>query len=411
MFQVGFLRHTRSDLERRQQIGRGLRLPVDVWGHRVKDPATCRLTLIVDESFAEFRDGLNKEYIASGGTGGDEAPEPNNADNEVVVTRRSDKFDSPEFAELWKRIRYKARYRVSLDPATLPETVSKSERLEPIADLARRANIVQSADLTYDEDDQVITKDTAVAQGKGESLTIVGQRLPDLVRLVEDQLLSAKYPLQLTRPTVRNILAALPAKVQRRAIDDPDRWARLVADAIRTVTIEEMVKHIGYEPAPEGDWWKAEVVFLPLERIDPPVSSVDVDPSYGVANAPDGGSNLFDHTIYDSHVERNFAELLEADKDHVKLFTKLPRRFSVRTPVGDYSPDWAVVYDDDGTQRLYLVRETKDTLKLDDLEWDEAMRIRFAGRHFAAAPDGDVDYVRTTDRDGLRIAASGDSDD
>ena len=67
VFQVGFLRHTRSDLERRQQIGRGLRLPVDESGRRVADPVTCRLTLVVDESFAEFRDGLNQEYIAAGG--------------------------------------------------------------------------------------------------------------------------------------------------------------------------------------------------------------------------------------------------------------------------------------------------------------------------------------------------------
>jgi len=56
-----------------------------------------------------------------------------------------------------------------------------------------------------------------------------------------------------------------------------------------------------------------------------------------------------------------------------------------------------------GQAPLYLVRETKDTLNLDDLDWDEAMRIRFAKQHFAAAPAGVVDYVNTTDRDGLRI--------
>jgi type III restriction enzyme len=243
-----------------------------------------------------------------------------------------------------------------------------------------------------------------VSEGKGELLTIVGHRLPDLIRLVEDQLLATKFPLQLTRPTVRNILAALPLKVRRRAIDDPDRWARLVAAAIRTVTIEEMVKHISYEPAPEADWWDAEVVFVEAETINPPTSTADVDPSYGVVAAPVGGSNLFDHTVYDSHVERAFATLLENDSEHVKIFTKLPRRFRVRTPVGEYSPDWAIVYDENGVQRLYLVRETKGTLNLDDLDWDEAMRIRFAARHFAAAPAGPVDYNFTTDQHGLHVS-------
>lgn len=404
VFQVGFLRHTRSDLERRQQIGRGLRLPVDESGRRVMDPATCRLTLVVDESFTEFRDGLNQEYLAAGvgGTDGDDAPQPDDADNEVVVRRRSDKFASSEFAQLWSRIRYKARYRVTLDPALLPEAVAKSEHLDEVSYLVRRANVVQAADLVYDDEDKVTTSDDVVVEGKGQTLTIVGHRLPDLVRLVEDQLLATKYPLLLTRRTVGAILAALPPVVQRRAIDDPDRWARIVAGAIRVVTIEEMVKHIGYEPAPEQDWWNADVVFADAETVTSPVSAPGGDPSYGITAAPAGGSNLFDHTIYDSHVERNFAALLENDGEHVKLFTKLPRRFRVRTPVGEYSPDWAIVYDEDGVQRLYLVRETKDTLNLDDLDWDEAMRIRFAKRHFAAAPVGPVDYINTTS-DRLRM--------
>ncbi|SKX68654.1 type III restriction-modification system StyLTI enzyme res [Mycobacteroides abscessus subsp. bolletii] len=88
----------------------------------------------------------------------------------------------------------------------------------------------------------------------------------------------------------------------------------------------------------------------------------------------------------DSHVERDFAGRLENDYDHVKLFTKLPRRFKVRTPVGEYSPDWAIFYDDNGTEHLYLVQETKGSTNLDDLQWDEAMRIRFARSHFAPPP-------------------------
>jgi len=63
-------------------------------------------------------------------------------------------------------------------------------------------------------------------------------------------------------------------------------------------------------------------------------------------------------------------------------------------------------YDEDGTQRLYLVRETKDTRNLDDLGWDEAMRIRFAERHFDAAPRGVVDYNFTTDKRGVLVGES-----
>lgn len=114
--------------------------------------------------------------------------------------------------------------------------------------------------------------------------------------------------------------------------------------------------------------------------------------------------DLFDHVDYDSHVDRTFAEQLENNRDQVRLFTKLPRRFRVRTSVGEYSPDWAIVYDENGTQRLYLVRETKDTRNLKDLDWDEAMRIEFANRHFDAAPLGPVDYNHTTDEAGLLVS-------
>lgn len=409
VFQVGFLRHTRSDLERRQQIGRGLRLPVDQSGHRVMDPAINRLTLIVDESFTEFRDGLNAEYVASGGGG--IGPEVENSDNEVIVRRRSTLFDSPEFDELWKRIRYRARYRISIDPDGLRSVVAASEHLADLEFIKRRANVVQSADLLYDDEGQVTTTDSAVAEARGERIVVVGQRLPDVVQLIEDQLQYGKFPLQLTRPTiagiVRDILNYPDRNYARHVLDDPDRWARIVANAIRIETIEQMVGGINYEPLDESDWWDAEVVFLEAETKNPPQPQPgNPDPKSGVVAAPENGLNLFDHVDYDSHVERTFAAQLENNREHVKLFTKLPRRFRVRTPVGEYSPDWAIVYDENGTQCLYLVRETKDTRNLKNLDWDEVMRIKFANRHFDAAPIGPVDYNYTTDEAGLLIRDS-----
>lgn len=415
VFQVGFLRHTRSELERRQQIGRGLRIPVDQSGRRVMDSAINRLTLIVDESFTEFRDGLNAEYIASGGASGEAGPEVDNADNEVIVRRRPALFDSPEFAELWKRIRYKARYRVAVEPEALRVVVAASEHLADLEFIERRANVVQSADLLYDEQGHVITADSAVAESRGERIVIAGQRLPDVVQLIEDQLQYGKFPLQLTRQTVagivREILNYSGRDYARHVLDDPDRWARIVASAIRVETIEQMVSGISYEPIEESDWWNAEVVFLEVESKNPPQPQPgNPDPSSGVVPAPEDGVNLFDHVDYDSHVERAFAAQLENNREQVKLFTKLPRRFKVRTPVGEYSPDWAIVYDENGTQRLYLVRETKGTRNLDDLEWDEAMKIRFAEHHFDAAPIGPVDYGYTTDKHGLLIGGVGGDD-
>ncbi|MGQ7830919.1 restriction endonuclease [Altererythrobacter sp. Z27] len=408
VFQVCFLRHSGSEVERRQQIGRGLRLPVDENGVRVTDPAVCRLTLIVDESFSEFRDGLNKEYAASGSTPG---PDPDDVDRTVIVKRREDQFLSPEFKELWNRIRFKASYRVNIDASILPEIVSESEHLEDLKFLAKRTNIIHSGELVYDDDGKVITSDTDIAESAGTSLSIKGGKLPNIVRLIEDQLQSAKFPLLLTRKTIASIAAAVPPKLQDRAIDDPEGWARIVAQAIRSVTIEQMVKHIDYVPDDESDWWNAELVFIRAEGLHPQPVRAGTDPSNGIMESPSGGSNLFDHLAYDSHVERSFATQLENDSDHVRFFTKLPRRFKVRTPVGEYSPDWAIVYDNGDAERLYLVQETKATTNLADLDWDEAMRIRFARRHFAAAPNGEVIYEFTSAEAGIRLESYGPEND
>lgn len=405
VFQIGFLRHTRSDTERRQQIGRGLRLPVDANGERVFDPSVNRLTLVVDESFKDFKEGLNAEY-AKAGTGGGDTPDVEDEDAVVEIRRRQDLFDSPEFAELWKRIRYKAVYRIEkVDQGALVAAVAAHKHLPQLQDIQKRANVVQSADLEYNEDGEVITSVDAVAESAGEMIILVGQRLPNVVQLVEDQLMYGKFPLQLTRPTVVAILEAIPSEYQAGAIHDPEFWARTVAGAIKQAVIEQMVRNIKYEPMDEASWWDANVVFLEVERkAPPPQEPGKPSPSAGVVPAPAGGLNLYDHVDYDSVVEKTFAELLENSVGSVKLFTKLPRRFKVRTPVGEYSPDWAIVWEEDGVERLYLVRETKDTLNLEDLEWDEALKIEFAESHFDAAPNGAVDYKHTTPKAGVRVS-------
>ncbi len=329
VFQIGFLRHTRSDTERRQQIGRGLRLPVDQNGNRVQDDAINRLTLVVDESFSEFRDGLNAEY---GGAG--DRPDVDNEDHSVTIRLRPDKFQSPEFAALWQRIRYRAVYRIEyVDALTLTATVAKHEYLDNLQNIQRRANVVQSADLVYDDRGKVVTTDETVAETSGEYVVLGGQRLPNVVQMVEDQLQHGKFPLQLTRPTVVAILSAIPTRYRAGAIHDPGYWARIVAHVIRTAVIEQMVQNIEYVPVDEAHWWDANVVFLGSETKNKPLAEPgQPTPSSGVAEAPIDGTNLHDYVDYDSLVEKSFAELLENHRDSVKLFTKLPRRFRVKTP-------------------------------------------------------------------------------
>src|SRR5258708_37511982 len=114
-----------------------------------------------------------------------------------------------------------------------------------------------------------------------------------------------------------------------------------------------------------------------------------------------GANSVYDQVIYDSGVEKAFVEGLEK-RDDVKLYLKLPRWFTVPTPVGNYNPDWAIVIEvrdafGQPTDKplLYLVRETKDTTRLDDLRSDERRKILCGKSHFQEALGVDYRVVTT----------------
>jgi type III restriction enzyme len=111
--------------------------------------------------------------------------------------------------------------------------------------------------------------------------------------------------------------------------------------------------------------------------------------------------SVFEHVIYDSGgVERTFAEQLEKN-DAVKVYAKLPGWFKVPTPLGGYNPDWAVLVQIEGQERLYFVVETKGSLFADDLRDQEAAKIACGAAHFKALAidQSAARYVKATKLD------------
>jgi type III restriction enzyme len=105
-----------------------------------------------------------------------------------------------------------------------------------------------------------------------------------------------------------------------------------------------------------------------------------LDQMYKIKNSD---KSDFDYLVFDSDVERQFAEKLDSRED-VKFFMKLPPKFKIPTPVGDYNPDWAIIKQLNGEDRLYLIRETKSTLDELKLRPTEAAKIASAREHFKA---------------------------
>jgi type III restriction enzyme len=100
-----------------------------------------------------------------------------------------------------------------------------------------------------------------------------------------------------------------------------------------------------------------------------------------LSNRLDVKNSLYDAVVYDSEIEREFAEKLDKRVD-VKLFVKLPDWFKIETPLGTYNPDWAILKHDNTV--LYLVRETKSTRNFEKLRNSEAEKIRCGRKHFEA---------------------------
>jgi type III restriction enzyme len=113
----------------------------------------------------------------------------------------------------------------------------------------------------------------------------------------------------------------------------------------------------------------------------------------------DAKKSLFEHVIYDSgSIERTFAEQLEKNES-VKIYAKLPSWFKVPTPLGTYNPDWAVLVEVSGEERLYFVVETKGSLFTDDLRDNEAAKIACGEAHFrelATTIGNPAQYIKAT---------------
>jgi len=100
-------------------------------------------------------------------------------------------------------------------------------------------------------------------------------------------------------------------------------------------------------------------------------------------NMLESKKSVFDHVVYDSDVEEEFARSFELN-DEVKVYAKLPGWFKIDTPLGSYNPDWAVLVEMDGQERLYFVVESKGGLFTDALRPTEQAKIDCGREHFKA---------------------------
>jgi type III restriction enzyme len=288
--------------------------------------------------------------------------------DEVKNALRKEVVASPEFQELWNRIKPRTTYHVEIDTDELVQRATKA---------VRSMSKIEQVEVHFTTAELQVTRGGVRGEARAQSTEMIAYRgpLPDLLAYLQSQ-------TELTRSTLVRIL-----KSSERLPDfflNPQRFMDAVAATIKAELHRLIVDGIKYERISTGDpdfEWQMEL--FKQEEIINHLTAIQVQRS------------VYEYVVYDSEVEREFAKRLNERAD-IKLFVKLSGGFEIDTPVGKYNPDWAIVKHED--QTLYLVPETKSTKDFLQLRTTEADKVRCGEQHFKAL---DVPFAVVVDATGV----------
>ena len=464
VFQICTLKQSGSDVRKRQEVGRGLRLCVNQDGERMDSNVLGNdvqnvnvLTVIASESYDSFAKGLQSElaeavadrpravtadlfvgkvikdtkgneqvvdadtaqaihydmivngYIDRKGVLTDKyyadkandelkvaeevqdsaadviaivdsiydsrAMQPENArSNNVELQVNPDKLAMPEFKALWKCINAKSVYVVDFDTDELVRKAIASLdghlRVSKIFfkvetgrmdDIKSKDALLSGASFVKEESASYGT-DTKISVNHGVKYDLIG-------KLVDET--------GLTRKAIIEILNGIQKSVFDQFKDNPEEFIIKAAALINDEKATAIIQHITYDVLDEH--YDTDVF------TDPTIKG-----KLGV-NAMKANKHLYDHIVYDSTNERDFATELDTNTD-VAVYVKLPDGFFISTPVGHYNPDWAIAFYDGKVKHIYFVAETKGSMSSMQLRLIEESKIHCAREHFKAISNGNVVY-------------------
>ena len=376
VFNICTLRESTSLSRKRQSIGRGLRICVNQEGQRVRDGEKEEekinlLTVIANESYENFVKNYQSELIDDYGYF-DKSTTPKNALKEKVkLTLNKEKFNSDDFKKLWQKISSKTKYEIAFNDEE--EIIKKS--VEALRSLTTRKPIIKVAlnkitKLEEKEDDMI----ARFYVGESEvELSKKGQKIDFLELIAFETDLSKRVLAQILLESLKenpNLKTQLDQNI--------NEFIRLVSNILNEVLKNEMVRLVKYQITGEKfDESKFEEV---ENKDDNPLETK-------IVKTPQKG--LYDGFMQASNIEKDFALSLE-NEGKVKLFIKLPLWYKISTPMGNYTPDFALVIEKknlenkDSDKKYYFCIETKGQKTKDELSRDERLKIECATKHFEA---------------------------
>lgn len=299
--------------------------------------------------------------------------QPENArSNNVELQVDEDKLAMPEFKALWSRINAKSVYVVDFDTEELIQKaiISLNSKLR----VSKIHFQVETGIMdTIKSKEELLSGASFVKEESGSygvTMTANSNVKYDLIGKLVDE-------TGLTRKALVAILKGIQSPVFNQFRDNPEEFIVKAAALINDEKATAVIEHITYDVL--DDCYGTDVF------TDPTIKG-----RLGV-NAMKAKKHLYDHIIYDSTGERDFATELDTNKD-VAVYVKLPDGFYISTPVGRYNPDWAIAFYKGNIKHIYFVAETKGSMRSMQLRQIEQSKIHCAREHFKTISGDNVVY-------------------
>jgi len=378
VFQITTLNETVSEIKKRQEIGRGLRLSVDSEGNRIFDRKINVLSVVSNESYEEFVSTLQNEYENEFFQGEKKITPDNGNNKRSLIKLKNDILDSPEFRELWRRISTKTRYKINFDSKTLYEKCI--EQINNEVEINEIVYQIEKFDISMSEKSGVSGNrlDSGIVNTDG----YIGE-LPNLVE-------ELKKETNLTTNTIKKILEGLDDYLIDDFIRNPQDFIYQVSKVINNEKSKLLLKGIEYEELKNDDGeilYYDQSLFTDLINV-PENKIVDIENIKDIDNIDEKKKkSVYDSIVIDSDNEINFTEEF-IKNPNIKLFVKLPSKFYIPTPIGNYNPDWGYIKEEKNPMNgkvervLYFVGETKTSKEEFDLRPRETFKIKCSEKHF-----------------------------
>lgn len=274
-----------------------------------------------------------------------------------------------EFLALWNRINHKAVFEIQIDSVKL---ISQSIAAIEAAAKKRNNNFVETLSYKLAESTQrdTISHEELVDKQSFSNPTTSTESANTSIRsqVKYDLIGSLSEQTDLTRRSIVAILKGINNAIFAQFKNNPEAFIREVARLINEARIRMVIQGLTYYTTDQT--YPLNEVFVSNQKI--PSDSLKVS------------RHVFDYVKTDSGKEREFALELEGAVDDVAVYAKLPDRFKIPTPVGDYNPDWAIAFNEGKVRHIYFVAETKGSMIDADLREKEKYRIESAKKFFEA---------------------------